>query len=88
MSTILAAVGRGAINRTDDVRLVQALLNKHRQAPQRPLALNGVVGPQMIAAIEDFQRRAMQMPRPDGRVDPGGQTFAALLCVPVHPMTP
>ncbi|MGE3535927.1 MAG: peptidoglycan-binding protein [Candidatus Tectimicrobiota bacterium] len=78
MPTILAAVGRGAINRTDDVRLVQELLNAHLQPPQRPLPVDGVVGSRMLAVIEDFQRRVVKMTSPDGRVDPGGPTFAAL----------
>ena len=78
MSTILAAVGRSAINRTDDVRIVQTLLNQHLQPPQRPLAVDGVVGPQMVAAIEHFQRHVVKMSIPDGRVDPGGRTFTAL----------
>lgn len=78
MRTILAAVGRGAINRTDDVCLVQELLNKHLQPSQRPLAVNGVANSQTMAAIEDFQRRVVKLTHPDGRVDPGGRTFAAL----------
>ncbi len=78
MSRILAAVGRGAINRTDDVRIVQALLNQHLSSPQRPLAVDGVVGPRTIAAIEEFQRRVVKIHHPDGRFDPGGRTFTAL----------
>ena len=78
VKTILASVGRGGLNRSEDVRLVQELLNQHLQPPQPPLVVNGVVDSRMLAVLEAFQRRVVQMPRPDGRVEPGSQTFAAL----------
>ncbi len=78
MKTIVASVGRGGLNRTDDVRLVQELLNRHLQSPQRPLVVNGVMSPRTIAAIEAFQRRVVNMHRPEGRIDPGDRTMAAL----------
>ena len=76
--TILASVGRGGLNRSEDVRLVQELLNRHIRPPQPLLVVNGVVDSRTVAALEAFQRRVVQMHRPDGRVDPGSQTFAAL----------
>jgi peptidoglycan hydrolase-like protein with peptidoglycan-binding domain len=78
MKTIVASVGRGGLNRTEDVLLVQALLNRHIQAPQRPLVVDGVMSSRTIAAIEDFQRRVVNIHRPDGRIDPGDRTMAAL----------
>jgi len=78
MKTIVASVGRGGLNRTEDVLLVQALLNRHSQEPQRPLVVDGVMSSRTIAAIEAFQRRVVNIHRPDGRIDPGDRTMAAL----------
>ena len=78
MKTIVASVGHGGLNRTDDVRLVQELLNRHIQPLQRPLVVDGVMSPRIIAAIEAFQRRVLNMRRPDGRIQPGDRTMAAL----------
>jgi peptidoglycan hydrolase-like protein with peptidoglycan-binding domain len=78
MKTIVASVGRGGLNRTEDVFLVQELLNRHIQAPQRPLVVDGVMSSRTIAAIEAFQRRVVNIHRPDGRIDPGDCTMAAL----------
>jgi peptidoglycan hydrolase-like protein with peptidoglycan-binding domain len=78
MKTIVASVGYGGLNRTDDVRLVQALLNRHMQPPQRPLVVDGMMSPRTIAAIEAFQRRVLNMHRPDGRIQPGDATMVAL----------
>jgi hypothetical protein len=33
-----------------------------------------------IAAIEAFQRRVLNIHRPEGRIDPGDRTMAALAC--------
>ena len=78
MNTIVASVGRGGLNRTDDVRLVQALLNRHSQPPQRPLVVDGVMSSRTIAAFEALQRRVVNIHRPHGRIDPGDCTMAAL----------
>ena len=78
MKTMVASVGHGGLNRTDDVRLVQELLNRHMQPPQRPLVVDGVMSPRTIAAIEAFQRRVLNTHRPDGRIQPGDRTMAAL----------
>ena len=79
--TMLASVGRGGLNRSEDVRLVQELLNRHIRPSQPALVVNGVVDSRMLAALEAFQRHVVQMHRPDGRVDPGSHTFAALASV-------
>ena len=78
MKTIVASVGHGGLNRTDDVRLVQELLNRHMQPPQRSLVVDGVMSPRTIAAIEAFQRRVLNIRRPDGCIQPGDRTMTAL----------
>ena len=86
--SMLASVGRGGLNRSEDVRLVQELLNRHIRPPQPALVVNGVVDSRLLAALEAFQRRVLQMHRPDGRVAPGSQTFTALAGQaeqPTHP---
>ena len=40
------------------------------------------------SAIEAFQRRVVQMHRPDGRVEPGSQTFTALASQAEQPAAP
>lgn len=82
MATISASVGRGGVNRPQDVRTVQELLNKHIPIPLRPVPVNGVAGGETITAIEEFQRRVVKLPAPDGRVDPGGRTLQALSAAP------
>ena len=79
MKTIVASVGHGGLNRTDDVRLVQEILSRHLQPPQRPLVIDGVMSPRTIAAIVAFQRRVLHMQRPDGCIQPGDCTMAALM---------
>ena len=88
MKTIVASVGHGGLNRTDDVRLVQELLNRHIQAPQRPLVVDGVMSPRTIAAIAAFQRRVLNIHRPDGRIQPGDSTMVALTRQVEQTLTP
>ena len=71
---IRGSVGRGGKNEHDDVELVQQLLADNGLDPG---AIDGVVGPRTIAAIERFQSAFLA--RPDGRVDPDGRTFRQLL---------
>ncbi len=78
MSAIRDSVGRGGVNTVHDVTTVQALLNRHLKPPATALKVDGACGPKTIAAIEDVQRRLVKMPVPDGRVDVGGRTLAAL----------
>lgn len=86
--TILASVGRGGLNRSEDVRLVQELLNRYIRPSQPALVVNGVVDSRLLAAIEAFQRRVVQMHRPDGCVEPGSQTFTALASQAEQPAPP
>ena len=85
MATITGSVGRGGSNRSQDVRTVQSLLNNHRQSPLVKLVVDGLVGPNTIGAIEEFQRSKVNMSYPDGRVDPGGKTLSALNSNPGSP---
>lgn len=76
MPTVLLSqpVGRGAPNLRADVLAVQRLLLARGFA--RVGDADGRCGPNTIAAIEDFQSGFMR--RPDGRIDPGGRSWAHL----------
>jgi len=78
MAIIHASVGRGGVNRPEDVRVVQELLNKHTRPSMQLLQVDGMAGSKTIAAIEAFQRHMLSMIHPDGRVDPNGRTLIAL----------
>lgn len=80
MPNIRAKVGRGGINSPQDVKIVQTLLNQNaaKMAPFQPLAVDGIIGPKTIGAIERFQRVVLRFNNIDGRVDPGGKTITAL----------
>lgn len=76
MPTVLLSqsVGRAAPNLRPDVLAVQRLLLARGFA--RVGDADGRCGPNTIAAIEDFQSGFMR--RPDGRIDPGGRSWAHL----------
>lgn len=80
MTALRGSVGRGGTNLRPDVQEVQGFLNRHQAALglPRPLTVDGVCGQQTMGAIQAFQTRVQRMARPDGRVDPGGQTLIAL----------
>ena len=74
---IQASVGRGGVNRNDDTRKVQLLLNNWiSERGLTLLAVDGIVGPKTIASIESFQRARTGIV--DGRVDPTGPTMREL----------
>lgn len=77
---ISASVGAGGVNRSEDVRTVQGLLNRvpaARGGAAPPLEVDGLCGPLTRAAILRFQ--SMRVPQAaDGRIDPGGPTWTAL----------
>lgn len=75
---ISASVGAGGANRPDDVRVVQEQLNAQMRPPREPLVVDGICGPKTRAMIRDFQRMVCGFNTPDGRVDPGHRTIAAL----------
>jgi hypothetical protein len=77
--SISGSVGRGGRNIMDDVKAIQAALNAQDVSDGGPivkLAVDGLVGPRTIAAIEKYQTR--QLGWADGRVDPDGPTIHAL----------
>lgn len=76
------AVGAWAQNKTDDVLLVQRMLNAVPQSsggPMPVLVADGISGPKTIGAISRYQRVAIGFA--DGRIDPAGKTEAALTAV-------
>jgi peptidoglycan hydrolase-like protein with peptidoglycan-binding domain len=74
---ISKSVGKGGYNIKKEVRYVQNLLNAWRQEHGRPeIQADGLVGPQTIGAIVDFQRAVTGIV--DGRVDPNGPSIKAL----------
>jgi hypothetical protein len=75
---ISASVGRNGVNRSDDVSTIQQLINDHLPASLQPLKVDGNCGDLTIGAIEDVQSQNLRMNHPDGRVDPGGDTFRFL----------
>jgi hypothetical protein len=85
---ISASVGRGGKNNSDDVETVQARL----------VVVGYATGPDMdglIKAIERYQSDVVGLHPPDGRIDVGGRTIAALAggttaaahVAPAHPET-
>jgi hypothetical protein len=80
MPGISGSVGKGGVNRLDDVKTVQTLLNQKiaELMPLMPVIVTGNCDGQTILMIEEFQRRVLHLPKPDGRVDPNGRTIAAL----------
>jgi len=80
MSSISKTIGKGVHTppRDRDVLMVQQLLNKSRPVSLGKIAEDGTIGPNTVAAIEEFQSRVVRMVGTDGRVDPNGATIRAL----------
>jgi peptidoglycan hydrolase-like protein with peptidoglycan-binding domain len=73
-------VGSGGVNEVMDVSVVQYLLNRACARVGVPLELievDGVMGPETLAAIREFQERYSPK-RVNGRVEPGGETLTQL----------
>ena len=73
-------VGYGGRNDPQDTRLVQTLLNlvpTARGGPTARLAVDGLVGPRTVAAIQRYQASNTRIC--DGRIDPAGPTIRALI---------
>jgi hypothetical protein len=85
---LLGAVGRAGVNIPNDVRTVKSLLNDVPDAQGGPVGILLESTPMvvLISQIERFQ--AKQLGRADGRVDPGGRTFQALLAFDRSPGEP
>ena len=79
MTAITASVGHHGANRREDVARVQRLLNRFPLSQGVvPLKVDGLCGRKTIERIRAFQAEVVMLSRPDGRVDPGGHTLAAL----------
>lgn len=80
MQTIFITKSVGAVgaNLTPDVTAVQRQLNGQMPAQRSKLSVDGRCGPLTIACIKEFQKEVMGTRAPDGRVDPGKGTLAAL----------
>lgn len=78
-ASISQTVGKGGVNLTADVKTVRALLAPW--AKQAGLAAfgKGAIDQSTIDAILKFQSDELHRAAPDGRIDPGGGTMAALL---------
>lgn len=75
-----STVGSRARNFSDDVILVQGLLNNFLPEIGRvyPIEVDGECGPKTITAIYRFQKWKLGLTIADSRVDPDGLTFHAL----------
>ncbi len=78
--SIHQSVGVGGINRSGDVKLIQVLLNTFSawKSSFTTLKVDGRIGKNTNNAIRQYQREAVGMIRPDGRVDRNGTTFRYL----------
>jgi len=79
MTQLSGSVGRGGLNQKLDVRLVQGLLNNYKiLGIANPIKIDGKAGNKTYTRIEVFQKKVLLKTKPDGRVDPNGQTFKKL----------
>jgi hypothetical protein len=79
--SITASVGVGGFNRPGDVSTVQDLLNlvpAVKGGPSSFINVDGLCFGKSQSAIKRFQRVALGMAAPDGRVDPNGATLQKL----------
>jgi len=81
--TLSSGVGAGQANLPADVALVQTLLNGHTDVTGQLLTVDGLYGPNTLAAIVAYQRVALGMVTPDGVLSPSGPTFASLAAADV-----
>ncbi|PZU83631.1 MAG: hypothetical protein DI527_23800 [Chelatococcus sp.] len=73
------SVGRAGVNGRNDTLIVQCLLNVARaRTGVKPIAIDGLVGPETIGAITAFQQRSPGLAH-DGRIDPDGRTLTTLI---------
>ncbi|WP_075188398.1 peptidoglycan DD-metalloendopeptidase family protein [Teredinibacter haidensis] len=87
MEMLTASVGRGGRNQFKDVATIQTLINDclYLLGPLCFLQVDGKIGARTIDAIDMFQKIAMKMTKPDGRVDPRGKTLMALNFKKIRP---
>ena len=79
MPEISGSVGREGDNLRRDVATVQSTLNALKPAQRRALSVDGRNGPRTMGAITEFQTQVCRFRKPDGRVDPGGRTWRAMM---------
>ena len=80
---ISGSVGKGGKNKPADVIAVQELLNGFaKKCGFKKLDVDGLIGPKTNTAISAFQKNSLGMARPDGRVDPGGNSMKSLAMGP------
>jgi uncharacterized protein (TIGR02594 family) len=77
MKVISKNVGKDGVNKAPDVRAVQCLLNLDTNRTlcsntEPRLAVSGKLDTATQDAITLFQKNALKIDKPDGRVDPGG----------------
>jgi hypothetical protein len=84
------SVGNGGRNNPIDVAVIQTLMKRvySRVVPMvrrsiqiliPPDRVSGLCTPELIGWIEGFQREMLNIKKPDGRIDPDGRTFIALM---------
>ncbi|WP_372574237.1 N-acetylmuramidase family protein [Ruegeria jejuensis] len=80
MQRITGSVGQDGANAEGDVRIVRALLRRHRiwLGTERDLPEDGPADQSLITAISAFQIGACALRVADGRVDPNGFTLRRL----------
>jgi hypothetical protein len=79
MANITGSVGQGGDNKPEDVLTIQQLLNAHVVSLGLPsLAEDSTIGDNTITAIRTYQKMALGLAAPDGRIDVGGRTWQAL----------
>jgi hypothetical protein len=74
------SVGVAGVNRPDDSKLIQMLLNAvptTHGGPSTKLVVDGLVGQRTIAAIRNYQLKQLYFS--DGRVDVGGKTIRSII---------
>ncbi|MCG8985485.1 CHAP domain-containing protein [Delftia acidovorans] len=83
MSSISASVGNGGANKTNEVKIIQTLINGHfsRVRTISRLPEDGIPSPALYQAIRIFQY-SMGIKSPDGLVSPGGRTLKSLQTKP------
>lgn len=81
MQKISGSVGHLGVNREEDVKTVQRMLNAIATSdggPARDLDEDGIAGPKTISAIRIFQHHHFRWRGADGRVDVNHQTIKKL----------
>ena len=81
--SILHSVGKGGVNRRDDVAAIQAQINLFiQQLGIQRLTVDGFAGPRTVGAIVEFQRKIEKLVLQNGCVDTNGGTLNALNATP------